>query len=191
MHTEIWGDEPPRRATATVHVYVSQLRKLLGRTRQGDSPIVTRFPGYVLRLGDSTLDAHEFQQLARQGRAAIRAGRYQEASAACGRALALWRGRVLGGPIVEEFATWAEETRLECVELRNEAELTLGRHRELVGPLYALVNTHPLIEAFHRQLMLALYRSDRRADALRVFQRVRSTLDRELGIAPCRQLHEL
>ncbi|MBO4253530.1 AfsR/SARP family transcriptional regulator [Streptomyces griseorubiginosus] len=195
MCTEIWGDEPPRRATAALHVYISQLRKLLGRVHQGESPIVTRFPGYALCLGDSDLDAHEFQRLARQGRAALRAGRHQEASAACGRALALWRGTVLGevrgGPIVAEFATWAEETRLECVELRNEAELTLGRHRELVGPLYALVNRHPLIEAFHGQLMLALYRSDRRAEALRVFQQLRETLDRELGITPCRQLHEL
>ncbi|MFD5543971.1 BTAD domain-containing putative transcriptional regulator [Streptomyces sp. NPDC127079] len=195
MCTEIWGDEPPRRATATLHVYVSQLRKLLGRGHQGESPIVTRSPGYVLCLGDSGLDAHEFQRLARQGRAAIRAGRYQEASAACGQALALWRGTVLGevrgGPIVEEFATWAEETRLECVELRNEAELTLGRHRELVGPLYALVNRHPLIEAFHGQLMLALHRSHRRAEALRVFEHLRVTLDRELGIRPCRQLHEM
>jgi SARP family transcriptional regulator, regulator of embCAB operon len=195
MCTEIWGEEPPRRAVATVHVYISQLRKVLGRVDRGHSPIVTRFPGYVLELGDGTLDAHEFHRMARQGRAAFRAGRYQEASAACRRALALWRGTVLGelrgGPIVNEFATWAEEARLECLELGNEADLTLGRHRELVGQLYALVNKHPLIEAFHRQLMLALYRSDRRADALQAFRQVRSLLDRELGIAPCRPLHEL
>ncbi|MGQ4514574.1 BTAD domain-containing putative transcriptional regulator [Streptomyces sp. DW26H14] len=195
MRTEIWGDGPPRRAAATLHVYVSQLRKLLGRVDEDHSPIVTRFPGYVLELGDGSLDAHEFQRFARQGRSAFRAGRYQEASAACHRALALWRGTVLGelrgGGIVDEFATWAEETRLECVEWGNEADLMIGRHRELVGPLYALVNRHPLVEAFHRQLMLALYRSDRRADALQVFQRVRSLLDRELGIAPCRALYEL
>ncbi|TGN78001.1 AfsR/SARP family transcriptional regulator [Streptomyces bauhiniae] len=195
MCTEIWGDAPPRRAVATLHVYISQLRKLLGGADRGHGPIVTRFPGYVLELGDGSLDAHEFQRLAGQARAAFCAGRYQDASVACGRALALWRGTVLGelrgGPIVDEFATWAEETRLECVELGNEADLMLGRHRELVGPLYALVNKHPLIEAFHRQLMLALYRSDRRADALRAFQRVRSVLDRELGITPCRSLHEL
>ncbi|MBK3565995.1 MULTISPECIES: AfsR/SARP family transcriptional regulator [unclassified Streptomyces] len=195
MCTEIWGADPPRRAVATLHVYISQLRKLLGRADEGRSPIVTRFPGYVLELGDSSLDAHEFQRLARQSRAAFRAGQYQEASVACGRALALWRGTVLGelrgGPIVDEFATWAEETRLECVELGNEADLMMGRHRELVGPLYTLVNKHPLIEAFHRQLMLALYRSDRRADALRAFQRVCSLLDRELGITPCRPLYEL
>ncbi|MFF7360388.1 BTAD domain-containing putative transcriptional regulator [Streptomyces sp. NPDC008125] len=195
MSTEIWGEGPPRRAAATLHVYISQLRKLLGRVDQDHSPIVTRFPGYVLELGDGSLDAHEFQRFARQGRSAFRVGRYQEASAACRRALALWRGPVLGelrgGPIVDEFATWAEEARLECVEWGNEADLMLGAHRELVGPLYALVRRHPLIEAFHRQLMLALYRSDRRADALQVFQRVRSLLDRELGIAPCRALHEL
>ncbi|MDQ0943446.1 DNA-binding SARP family transcriptional activator [Streptomyces sp. V1I1] len=192
---EIWGEHPPRRATATLHVYISQLRKLLKRNDRAKSPIVTHYPGYVLQLGDSTLDAHEFQQLAQQGRTAIRARRHAEASAICGQALSLWRGTVLGelrgGSIVDEFATWAEETRLECIEMRNEAELTLGRHRELVGPLYTLVAKHPLIEAFHRQLMLALYRSDRRPDALQAYHNVRSVLDRELGIAPCRQLHEL
>ncbi|MFJ7070893.1 BTAD domain-containing putative transcriptional regulator [Streptomyces sp. NPDC101115] len=192
---EIWRDDPPRRATATLHVYISQLRKMLKGANVEQSPIVTRFPGYVLELGDHTLDAHDFQRLAQQGRAAARAGRHGEVSALCGQALSLWRGTVLGelrgGDIVDEFATWAEETRLECVELRNEADLALGRHRELVGPLYALVSKHPLIEAFHRQLMLALYRSDRRADALQAFHTVRSALDRELGISPCRQLHEL
>lgn len=192
---EIWRDEPPRRATATLHVYISQLRKLLKRADRGRSPIVTRFPGYVLELGENTLDAHDFQRLAQQSRAAARAGRHAETSMLCGQVLSLWRGAVLGelrgGAIVDEFATWAEETRLECVEMRNEADLALGRHRELVGPLYALVAKHPLIEAFHRQLMLALYRSDRRADALQAYHHVRSALDRELGISPCRQLHEL
>lgn len=194
--SEIWRDDPPRRATATLHVYISQLRKTLKGPSRSKGPIVTRFPGYVLELGgEHTLDAHDFQRLAQQGRAAARAGRHAEVSALCGQALSLWRGTVLGelrgGDIVDEFATWAEETRLECVELRNEADLALGRHRELVGPLYALVSKHPLIEAFHRQLMLALYRSDRRADALQAFHTVRSALDRELGISPCRQLHEL
>ncbi|MGY1583378.1 AfsR/SARP family transcriptional regulator [Streptomyces sp. MN13] len=195
MCTEIWGQEPPRRATATLHVYISQLRKLLRHTTGSASLIETRFPGYLLHLGNGTLDAHEFHALARQGRAASRTRRYADASALHGRALSLWRGPVLGGlrggPIVEEFALRAEETRLECVEQRNEAELALGRHRELVGPLYALVRRHPLIEGFHRQLMLALYRSDRRADALQAFRDLCAVLDGELGIAPCRQVREL
>ncbi|MGW3078570.1 MULTISPECIES: AfsR/SARP family transcriptional regulator [unclassified Kitasatospora] len=192
---EIWGDALPRRGTATLHVYISQLRKLLKRPGTAAAPIVTRHPGYVLRLDGHSLDSDDFQRLVRLGRSAIRDGRYAEASTHCDQALSLWRGRALGelrgGAIVDEFATWAEEARLECIEMRNEADLMLGRHRELVGPLYTLVKKHPLIEAFHRQLMLALYRSDRRADALQVFHRVRSVLDRELGIAPCRQLHQL
>ncbi|MFI6937473.1 BTAD domain-containing putative transcriptional regulator [Streptomyces sp. NPDC050287] len=193
---EIWGEEPPRRATATLHVYISQLRKQLKPASRGTaSPIVTRFPGYVLELGDNSLDADIFQRLVQQARTAVRTGRHAEASTLCEQALSLWRGTVLGelrgGAIVDEFATWAEETRLECVEMRNEADLALGRHRELVGPLYSLATRHPLIEAFHRQLMLALYRSGRRAEALQAYHNVRAVLDRELGIAPCRQLHHL
>ena len=192
---EIWGEDLPRRATATLHVYISQLRKLLKRPDRQESPILTRFPGYLLHLGNDQLDVHEFQQLMQQARTASRAAKYAEVSAVCERALSLWRGTVLGelrgSAVVEEFATWAEEARLECVEMCNDADLMLGRHRELVGPLYTLVTQYPLIEAFHRQLMLALYRSGRRADALQAYHHVRSALDVELGIAPCRQLHEL
>lgn len=193
---EIWGESPPRRATAGLHVYVSELRKFLDRPGSGGNLIVTRSPGYVLSLPeDDALDFREFHRLSDQGRAAGREHRPDQAADLLERALALWRGPVLGGPapgpIVRGFATWATDLRMESTELLVDAHLELGRHRELVGRLLSLTTEHPLYEPFHRQLMLALYRSDRRADALRAYQDVRTTLIDELGVEPCRPLREL
>jgi SARP family transcriptional regulator, regulator of embCAB operon len=192
---EIWGDRPPRRANATIHVYVSQLRKFLSGAGCTFDPIVTRPPGYMLRTGSDSLDVHDFQRLVNQGRSAARTRQHEEAVTHFEAALALWRGPVLGdlrdGPAVNAFATWVEEVRLECLELLVEASLELGRHREIVGRLYTLTTEHPLREAFCRQLMLALYRSERQADALSVYQKVRQKLHGELGLEPCRALREV
>lgn len=194
LMTEIWGERVPRRATAGIHVYVSQLRKFLGRCG-GSHPVVTRPPGYVLRSGDDELDYRSFLELVGWGRDRAREGRYEQASNCFENALGMWRGPVLGdlshGPIVEGFVTWLSETRLECTEMLIDAQLELGRHRELVGQLYSLTAEHPLRESFSRQLMLALYRSERQADALEVYQSVRKTIHEELGLEPCRALQEL
>ncbi len=193
--SELWDDKAPRRATAGLHVYVSQLRKFLGRPGRPGSPIVTRPPGYQLQLGPDEVDLHDFLRLAKEGREHARLGCPDGAADRFERALALWRGPVLGdmrrGPMVEGFATWLAEERLECCELMVDAHLALGRHREVVGQLYALTVDYPLREAFYRQLMLALYRAERQADALRVYQSARRTLDRELGVEPCRPLRDL
>jgi DNA-binding SARP family transcriptional activator len=193
--TEIWGGSPPTRATAAVHVYVSQLRKFLRRPGQTRSPIVTHPPGYLLRPGDDELDVETFQRLTEQGREHARNERHAEASACFDTALGLWRGQVLAdlrnGPIVSNFVRWLEEIQLECVEDLVASRMSLGRHRELVGKLYTLVNEYPLHEAFYRQLMLALYRSGRRADALRVYHGARDTLRAELGLEPCPSLRQL
>lgn len=196
LMTEIWGDQVPRRATAGIHVYVSQLRKFLARCGAADGPLMTRPPGYLLRTGDDVLDYQDCLRLVGWGRDHARERRYEEASACFENALKMWRGPVLGdlsshGPIIEGFATWLGETRLECVEMLNDAQLQLGRHRELVGRLYSLTAEHPLREAFSRQLMLALYRSERQADALEVYRSVRRTINEELGLEPCRALQEL
>ncbi|MGW5352854.1 AfsR/SARP family transcriptional regulator [Streptomyces sp. NPDC004031] len=195
LTAELWGEQAPRRATAALHVYVSQLRKFLDRPDRPENPIATHSPGYLLSLGDDTLDVHEFQQLVARGRTAMKRNRHEEASAVLGQALTLWRGPVLSelrhGQTVNSFAAWAEEARLECIEMRTDADLELGCHRELVGQLYSLTAEHPLREAFHRQLMLALYRSERQSDALRVYANVRSTLNSELGIEPGRALRDL
>jgi DNA-binding SARP family transcriptional activator len=195
LMTEIWGERVPRRATAGIHVYVSQLRKFLNRCGGAGSPVVTRPPGYVLRSGTDELDYQSFLRLVGWGRDHVRDRRYEEASACFENALEMWRGPVLGdlshGPIVEGFVTWLTETRLECTEMLIDAQLELGRHRELVGRLYSLTAEHPLREAFSRQLMLALYRSERQADALEVYRSVRQTINDELGLEPCRALQEL
>ncbi|SDG94398.1 DNA-binding transcriptional activator of the SARP family [Sinosporangium album] len=193
--TEIWGSSPPRRATAALYVYVSQLRKLLTGSGGEKGPILTRAPGYVLRTSVDELDLHVFQRLIAEGREHKRHWRYDEARVAFEKALALWRGRTLSnlreGPIITGFVHWLEEVRLECNEMLVEVNLRLGRHRELVSVLHGLVREYPLHEQFYRQLMLALYRSERRADALAVYQSARATLNRELGLEPGWQLGEM
>lgn len=192
---EIWGTRAPRQAIAGLHVYVSQLRKFLRRPHRSDSPIVTARNGYVLQLGEDELDFHVFQDLVGQGRAAQRAGHTEEACAAYEEGLALWRGPVLedlrDGAIVNSFACLAEQARLECVEWFVDAGLELGRHREFVSYLYAQIEELPLHEAFYRQLMLALYRSGCRADALGVYRSARTMLAEELGLEPSADLREL
>ncbi|MEU1787512.1 AfsR/SARP family transcriptional regulator [Streptomyces sparsogenes] len=192
---EIWGTRAPRQAIATLQVYVSQLRKFLRRPGRPDSPIVTERSGYVLRLGTDELDFHIFQDLVRQGRAAQRAGRTQEACEAYEEGLGLRRGPVLedlrDGAIVNGFVCWAEQAWLECVEAFVDTGLELGRHREFVSFLYARIEELPLHEAFYRQLMLALHRSGCRADALSVYQSARTVLGQELGLEPSAALKRL
>jgi DNA-binding SARP family transcriptional activator len=195
LTTEIWGERVPRSATAGIHVYISQLRKFLSRCGGSRGPIVTRPPGYALRSGADELDFRSFLRLVGRGRDHAREGRYDQASDCFENALDIWRGPVLGdlskGPIVKGFVTWLTETRLECIEMLIDAQLKLGRHRELVGRLYSLTAEHPLRESFSRQLMLALYRSERQTDALEVYRSVRQTIHDELGLEPCRALQEL
>ena len=185
---EIWADSPPGRAVASVHVYISQLRKFLRQAGAASDPIVTRPSGYLLRTNGALLDVHAFANQSRLGREYAKEHRYEQAANSFNAALALWRGPLLegspGGPIISGFATWLDETRAECLERLMDVELGLGRHREAVGRLYSLATEYPTREAFHRQLMLALYRCGRQADALKAFQTVRSTLIDELGLEP-------
>lgn len=192
---EIWGEEPPRRALAGLHVYISQIRKFLHRPGQAESPVVTRPRGYALRLGSHELDVRRFERLVNQGREHFKKGRPEQAAADFETALGLWREPMLEdacrGPILESFHTWLRETRLDCAEMLMEARLTLGRHHEAIIDLHQLITENPLREALHHQLMLALYRSGRRADALDVYQAARRTLNEELGLEPCRALQDL
>ncbi|KJS62232.1 AfsR/SARP family transcriptional regulator [Streptomyces rubellomurinus] len=192
---EIWGARPPGRASAGLHVYISRLRKFLVSQDQPVSPVGTKPSGYTLRVGDDEVDFAEFLQLVEQGRRYVREGRFTAATSCLDKALSLWRGPVLGGhgrgPITSGFITRMDETRLEGLELMTNAQLGLGLHRELVGRLYSLTSEHPLCEAFHRQLMIALYRSERQADALKAYHVARTTLREELGVEPGRALREL
>jgi DNA-binding SARP family transcriptional activator len=195
LMTEIWGEDLPRRAAAGLHVYISQIRKFLQRPDRKEGPVRTHQPGYMLRLGNDELDFRCFERLVDLGRKQLRDGNYEQAAAAFDGALSLWREPLLDdvchGPILEGFQTWLKEARMECVEMLIDTRLMLGRHRELVGDLYLLTTENPLREAFHRQLMLALYRSGRQADALTAYQAARKTLNEELGLEPCRDLREL
>ncbi|WP_207400870.1 AfsR/SARP family transcriptional regulator [Actinomadura roseirufa] len=194
MIAEIWGQSPPARASAGIHVAISQLRKYLG-SPGGTSPIVTAAPGYMLRLDGAELDLRAFQRRLERGREAARAHRDELALRELEGALELWRGPLLldqrDGPQVGAFVTWAEEARLDCVEMMVDAALRLGRHREYIGMLQRMVAEHALHEGFHYRLMLALYRSGRRADALLAYRAARETLVRELGLEPGAELRRL
>jgi len=187
---DLWSEEPPDTATKALQVYVSQLRKAIGADR-----VVTKAPGYSLRVEEGELDLDRFEQLARQGRDRLAAGDAAEAADLLGRALALWRGPALAEFAAEPFARDAgarlDDERLAVLEDRIDAELELGRDDALVPELEELVARSPYRERLRGQLMLALYRSGRQADALDLYRRTRTTFVDELGIEPGPRLHEL
>jgi DNA-binding SARP family transcriptional activator/glutamine cyclotransferase len=182
---ELWGDAPPETAATALQVHVSQLRKALGR-----ETIVTRAPGYVIRVGPGDLDAERFESLLEDAHG-------QEAAVAAEtlrQALGLWRGPALadlGDTLARSERALLEERRLAALEQRIEAELALGRHAQLVPELEGLVREHPLRERLRGQLMLALYRCGRQADALEVYRSGRRLLDEELGLKPDDELQRL
>ncbi|MFE2941272.1 BTAD domain-containing putative transcriptional regulator [Streptomyces sp. NPDC059255] len=201
---ELWGAEPPRTATTTLQVYVSQLRKaLLADTGEAAAetgpvqPLLTRAPGYLMQTAPEELDLAVFESLRAEGRAAYGRREYEAASRALSRALGLWTGPALSGiphgPSLETSAIRLNELRAEVLEQRISAELRLGRHHELVGELMALAHEHPLRETLRCHLMVALYRAGRQSDALQVYHRARRSLVDELGVEPgpvLSRLHE-
>jgi DNA-binding SARP family transcriptional activator len=188
---ELWGERPPKAARNTIQFYVSRLRRMLAP----HEVIATRPPGYLIQIEPEQLDLHRFESLAGEGRRALAEGRAGEAASTLREALALWRAPALADVASEPFAeaeiARLEELRLATLELRIEADLALGHHAELVGELEAMTAEHPLRERLQAQLMLALYRSGRQAEALDVYQRTRRTLVEELGIEPGPALQEL
>jgi DNA-binding SARP family transcriptional activator len=192
---ELWGEKPPRRAAAAVHVYVSQLRKLLKSADEQESPIITRAPGYLIQVKPDELDLDVFLRLIEQGRRLQREQRHQEIIDLAHTALGMWQEPVLSdlreSSMVNRFATWLEELRIEFLEMMIDSYLALDRHRESVSYLYSLLQDHPLHETFYRQLMLALHSGGRTADALQVYRSARDTLKAELGLEPGRALQDL
>src|ERR671937_2282672 len=186
----LWGEDPPDTARNTVQVYVSQLRKLLP-----EGALETAPPGYRLAVEPDTVDLFEFVRLSEEGRTALAAGDATDAADTLREALALWRGPALADLAWEPFAqaetVRLEELRVAALEERIDADLALGRHGQLVSELEGLVTEHPLRERLRGQLMLALYRSGREADALAVYQRARRTLVDELGLEPSEALRKL
>ena len=154
---EVWGDPAPASAGNVVQGHISDLRRALGR-----DAIETRGDAYVLHVPHGARDVDRFEQLAARGSEELRAGRYEDASAAFAEALALWRGTALsdiaeGGLLVAE-ALRLDEMRVHALEQRIEADLARGRHAELVGELRALVAEHRLREPLRAHLAMALYR---------------------------------
>ena len=196
----VWGEAPPPTAATALQGYISQLRKVVEPARAaGVAPrvILTAPPGYVLRLDPGQLDLDLFEGLVARGREHLAAGQPQAAADALAEALALWHGPALANVRDEPFAQDAirrlEELRVAATEDLLEAQLALGRHREAIPELEAVIAAHPLRERPRGQLMLALYRSGRQAEALEAFGAARRMLVDELGIEPSdslRRLHE-
>ena len=190
---ELFGDTRPASADHALRVQVSRLRKALDGV--GGERLLASSPGYLLRVEPGELDLQVFEQLFAAGRRAMEEGDPDHAAAKLHAAEKLWRGRPLADLEFEPFARVEverlEELRLAAAEARIEAELTLGRHAALIPELEALVGEHPLREGLRSQLMLALYRSGRQADALEAYRLGRSLLTRQLALEPSRRLREL
>jgi DNA-binding SARP family transcriptional activator/pimeloyl-ACP methyl ester carboxylesterase len=186
---DLWGDDVPDSGVKMVHIYVSQLRKLLPQ-----GMLVTRPPGYAVELEPEAIDVVRFSRLRGEGRAALADGDPATAAVRLREALALWRGAALA-EFPEAFAraesAHLEDLHLACLEDRIDADLALGRHADLVGELEALVARLPLRERVRGQLMLALHRSGRHAEALDAYRRFRRTLDEELGLEPSPSLRDI
>jgi DNA-binding SARP family transcriptional activator len=191
---DLWGERPPPSAPHSLDVYVSRLRKTL-QANGGEQILVTRPGGYLLRLEPEQLDLARFERLAKDGQGALAGGDCVAAAERFRQALAFWRGEALGDLAYESFAKpeveRLEEQRLATLEDRIEAELALGRHAGLIGELESLARKNPLRERLHGQLMLALYRCGRQAEALEAYQVLRRHLRTELGLDPTPALQTL
>jgi DNA-binding SARP family transcriptional activator/tetratricopeptide (TPR) repeat protein len=185
----LWGEEPPRTARSQVQITISGLRRLLG-----GSVIVTRPPGYLIKAPPECIDLVRFEGLLASGTAAAAGQRLDEARRDLRAALALWRGPALDGvrsEVIRGAATRLNERRISACQDCLEVELRLGLHQEIIGELTELVAEHALNERLRGQLMLALYRVGRQADALEVFRAGREVLHGELGLDPCAELRGL
>jgi DNA-binding SARP family transcriptional activator len=188
---QLWVGEPSPRHHGTLHAYVSHLRRLLEPGRRAGTTqhlLLTRGSGYLLQIDPGQVDAWRFERLVEQGRRAVVAGEFERAEDLLGSAFVLWRGPALADFAYELFAeaeaARLEELRMAAVEDRMDAALGRGRHVTAVAELEQLVKSHPLRERLYGQLMLALYRSGRQAEALRTYQSIRRELREELDAEP-------
>jgi predicted ATPase/DNA-binding SARP family transcriptional activator len=188
---ELWAGEPPDGAEITLRTYVSRLRSALGDA----AAIRAEAAGYSLDVDPDDIDATRFERLVRESEGSLTRRRTRDAAASLRAALALWRGRPFEGladdGLLRAEAVRLGELRIHALELRMQADLELGASGALVDELEALVREHPYREAFWRQLMLALYRAERQADALAAYHRAREALDQQLGIEPGPELQAL
>jgi DNA-binding SARP family transcriptional activator/basic membrane lipoprotein Med (substrate-binding protein (PBP1-ABC) superfamily) len=189
---EIWGDRPPASAAHSLEAYVSRLRQVLA---PHGVALERRGGGYRIDLGPAVLDSRVFETLVDEAAKAAAAGDDTRAAALAKEALGLWHGRVLSGvPLHAESradAEHLEELRSRALEIRIDADLAVGRHADVVGELRRLVDESPYRERLVAQLMVALYRSGRQAEALEIYERTRRALDDDLGLQPSEELQRL
>lgn len=195
---ELWHDNPPASCHTTLQTYIYQLRKIFAAEGRRNGPIatiVTRPSGYAIELDPTEFDLHVFARLAEKGTLALESGSPRLAATRLREALDLWRDDALvdvqRGLLLQAHSARLEEERLRTLESRIEADLRLARHRRLTSELRSLTIRHPLHEGLHAKLMLSLYRSQRQHEALQTYQRLRETLDRELGVGPSVALERL
>ncbi|MEU6730296.1 BTAD domain-containing putative transcriptional regulator [Nonomuraea wenchangensis] len=196
---ELWDANPPTTVTTTLQTYVYQLRKTLrhhGEERGPDAVgLHTSLGGYLMSLPPDVVDLERFERLAQAGRAALEAGEYEQAAANLSQGLDLWQGPMLSdvsqGPVLRAEVLRLEELRRNTLEQRIEADLQLGRHREVLDELARLAEAQPTHEGFQAKLMVALYRAERPQEALHVYRRTCSALASELGLDPSRRLQRI
>ncbi|GAA2728875.1 hypothetical protein GCM10010360_06050 [Streptomyces nogalater] len=191
---ELWPELPPPSAITTLQTYIYKFRKIL--MKQGADDLLRTQPGgYILTIPPSTVDVNRFERDADDGQELLQRGDAAGAAEKLGHALALWRGPALADVVASgrlfSYVTRLEELRFRILELRIEADLATGRHRELVSELKSLVLAHPLHEHLHGLLMLALHRSGRRHEALEVYRSVRHKMIEDLGLEPGKDLATL
>ena len=190
----LWADEPPTTAGHAIHVHLSQLRKAL-KAAGSNARIGTNAAGYRLEVDADEIDVTHFEHLVAAGRQALARSSARTALEAFDRALNLWRGPALAEFVSESFAAGErarlEELRILALEGRFDAQLALGLHSKALVELQSVSAEHPLRQRLQSQLMLALYRSGRQAEASDVFQRLRSRLRDELGMEPGPELQAL
>ncbi|MGW7573351.1 BTAD domain-containing putative transcriptional regulator [Streptomyces sp. NPDC054765] len=190
----LWGEDPPARSVGVLRTYASRLRRVLEADRSHPEVLVSAGGGYLLRLPSSCLDVDHFQEQVTAAEQAREAGDTSGAETLLRKACAMWEGVPLAGlpgPLAQMHRARLTEQRLSAVRARLEVELELGRHAAIIGELTALVSEHPLQESLRELLMLALYRSGRKSEALAVFADARQALATELGIDPGPPLRDL
>ncbi|ALG09306.1 AfsR/SARP family transcriptional regulator [Kibdelosporangium phytohabitans] len=198
LRRELWWDTPPATAQRTMQTYVYHLRKLAADHGMTDDPkhlVRTEPGGYLLDVDPATVDVHHFRQRYEQGREAMAERRFTDAASILRSAMSLWSGPPLAniecGPRLTAYATELLERKRHAHNLRVQAEIEAGMHRELLGELRALACENPLDEEVHAHLMEALDRSGRRGEAVYTYHQLRTTLVKELGMEPGPELRRL
>lgn len=192
----LWGGDPPRAPRGALHTYVTRLRQTLDRhAARATGPIRTSAAGYGIEVPSTGLDLIRFRAMVGEARAAGRGGDLTTESAGLTSALSLWRGPVLpdvrSDSLHRDVVPSLIEEHLRTLERRHEVDLALGRHDRLVGELRALTGKHPFHERFWGQLMVALYRCGRPAEALEAYGEVSASLRRRLGVCPGPEVRDL